>query len=209
MHEKILTAQKEYYEHLLDLESETRRFRHDINNHILCINALLSDNKYDAAKDYVQEIGESISSMRNKLATGNSLVNAIVNDISIKYNNVMLEWQGMIPEELTISNMDICTIFSNLLDNAFCAASKCSSGKVGVTVKTVANSLMVTIKNDISEPVKVKSSKFITSKKDKKNHGIGTMNVLECVKSHEGKVEYSYTDKDFTAEVILPNVIAV
>lgn len=208
MNEKIMTSQKEYYEHLLNLESETRRFRHDINNHMLCVNALLSNNEYDAAKEYVQDICNKIGEMRKKISTGNNLVNAIVNDITVKYNKVELDWKGLVPEELTISNMDVCTIFSNLLDNAFCAASKCDPGKVDVTVKNVANSLMITIKNNISEPVRMNKRGFITSKLDKKNHGIGTMNVNDCVKLHEGKVDYDYTDSYFSVDVVLPNVIA-
>ena len=50
-------------------------------------------------------------------------------------------------------------------------------------------------------------SKLITSKPDKKNHGFGIMNVKECAAAIGGSVDYKFTDSDFTAEVILPNVI--
>ncbi|HPY84460.1 MAG TPA: GHKL domain-containing protein [Ruminococcus sp.] len=65
----------------------------------------------------------------------------------------------------------------------------------------------MTIKNNISAPIRTKDSKLITSKPDKKNHGLGTMNVKECVAVNGGSVEYSYTDSDFTVDVVLPNVV--
>ena len=113
-------------------------------------------------------------------------------------------------EEMLFVKVDgqlITKVIINLLDNAFCAASKCSAGKVNVSIKTITNNLMVTINNNIAEPVRMKNKKFITSKMDKKNHGIGTMNVNEGVNSYSGKNEYNFTDKDFTVDVILPNVI--
>ncbi len=208
MNEKIMTAQKEYYESLLKRESDTRKFRHDINNHMFCIKTLIDEGKYDEAEQYINGIDNKMGKLKTKYSTGNSLVNAIVNDIAGKYDGVELDWKGLVPEDLKISNMDVCIIFSNLLDNAFCAASGCEKEKnVAVTIKSVANSLVMTIKNNISAPIRTKDSKLITSKPDKKNHGLGTMNVKECVAVNGGSVEYSYTDSDFTVDVVLPNVV--
>ncbi|HRU98250.1 MAG TPA: hypothetical protein P5092_12565 [Ruminococcus sp.] len=130
MNEKIMTAQKEYYESLLERESDTRKFRHDINNHMFCIKTLIDEGKYDEAEQYINGIDNKMGKLKTKYSTGNSLVNAIVNDIAGKYDGVELDWKGLVPEDLKISNMDVCIIFSNLLDNAFCAASGCEKEKM-------------------------------------------------------------------------------
>ena len=208
MQGKMMDMQKAYYEEMLLREQETKKFRHDINNHMLCLRSLIDSGNYTEAEKYISDLCSRISTLRNKYSTGNELVNAIVNDTASRYESVKLTWNGILSDELNISNMEICIIFSNLLDNAFCAASKChENGRVDVEVKTVTNSLLFTVKNNIAEPVTTMNSKLITSKPDKKNHGFGTMNVKECAAAIGGSVDYKFTDSDFTAEVILPNVI--
>lgn len=40
INEKLLETQADYYKMLLEKEDETRKFRHDMSNHIICIDAL-------------------------------------------------------------------------------------------------------------------------------------------------------------------------
>lgn len=208
MNQKLLRSQEKYYQMLLDKENETRKFRHDISNHILCVDALIKEQKYDEAESYLSDLKGSLSELRPRHQTGNMLVNAIVNDISSKYESVNLVWTGIIPEKLQMSNMDVCVIFSNVLENAFYAASDClEDGKVDVVIKSLSNSLTISIRNNMSKPVEESKGKLITQKSDKKNHGFGTMNVRTCVNVNGGSVEYKYTEKIFTTEIVLPNVI--
>lgn len=208
VNEKIMDSQKAYYEEMLSREKETKKFRHDINNHMFCLKPLIDEGNYTEAQKYISDIDDKVSTLRNKYSTGNDLVNAIVNDISSKYEDVALNWNGLLPENLNISNMEICIIFSNLLDNAFCAASKLEKdGMVNVDVRAITNSLFFTIKNNMAGPINTKDSKVITSKPDKKNHGFGTMNVKECVAVIGGSVDYKFSDNDFSVDVVLPNVI--
>ena len=208
INQKLLYSQEKYYRMLLEKENETRKFRHDISNHILCVDALLKEHNYDEAEIYLSDLKSSISELKPRYQTGNMLVNVIVNDISGKYENVNLVWTGIIPEKLHMSDMDICIIFSNVLENAFCAASDCMyNGKVEVVIKSLFNSLDIYVRNNMSRPVEEKKGKLITQKSDKKNHGFGTMNLRTCVNINGGSVVYKYTESIFTTEIILPNVI--
>lgn len=164
MQGKMLDMQKAYYEEMLLREQETKKFRHDINNHMLCLRSPIDSGNYTEAEKYISDLCSRISTLRNKYSTGNELVNAIVNDTASRYESVKLTWNGILSDELNISNMEICIIFSNLLDNAFCAASKChENGRVDVEVKTVTNSLLFTVKNNIAEPVTIMNSKNLST----------------------------------------------
>lgn len=208
INKKLLETQQDYYMMLIDKDTETRKFRHDISNHILCVDTLIKQKEYEEAEKYLADLRDSLSDLRIKYQTGNMLVNAIVNDISSKYESVNFVWEGMFPQNLKLSNMDLCVIFSNVLENAFYAASGCTEqGNVNVAVKSITNSIMICVENDISAPVKEAKGKFLTQKTDKKNHGFGTMNVRTCVNTNGGSVEYKYTDKIFTVEITLPNVV--
>jgi len=209
MNEKIIDAQKKYYENLLEKENETRKFRHDINNHLLCIRSMLNEGKYKEAENYIYEIEKKTATLKRGCQTGNDLVNTILNDISGKYKNVELTTEGLIPAELSISDMDICTVFYNIFENAFSAASECSeNAMVYLSSRSVASSMVFTVKNNMNRPVNKKGHSFVSYKSDRANHGFGTVNVKECVEANGGKVEFSYSENEFTVVIILPNVIA-
>ena len=209
LNEKLMQQQKAYYEQRLVREEETRKFRHDIKNHMLCIKTLLEEGNYDDAKEYIAGIENRTESLRPAVITGNSLVDAITCDIMEKHSSVRLEWEGHLPDKIKLSDMDICVIFSNILDNAFAAAAKCNSGSVKVRAAAAGSSLMITVINDIIEPIELRDSKLVTSKPDKRSHGYGVMNVKECAEKNGGKAEFSFDEKHFTAEVILPDTVPV
>lgn len=208
INEKLLETQADYYKMLLEKEDETRKFRHDMSNHIICIDALSQEKKYDEMQSYLSSLRDSLVSLKEKYQTGHMMVNAIVNHIASKYEDVNLIWIGFLPDKLQISNMDLCVIFSNALENAFFAAFQCEENrKVKVTVKSISNSLALTVENNMASRVDEINGKIITKKSDKKNHGLGLMNIMESVNKNGGAFEYNYTDETFSIDIVLPNVI--
>ena len=207
MNDRLLQMQKNYYQVLLDKEVETRRFRHDISNHIICIDELMKNGKYEQVTEYLSDLRNMSAELTNKYSTGNMLVNAILNDIAGRYGKVELNWQGLIPNEMKLSDTDICTIFSNTLDNAFCAASACEKdGFVKVKIINESGKTIVTIENNMKNDIKEVDGKFHTSKKDKDNHGFGVMNVKRCVEKCNGLIDIEYTKDIFRVKIVLSNV---
>lgn len=203
---KRIEIQEKYYKMLLKKEEETRRFRHDISNHILCLETLLKENDVDSAMEYLAQLRGKVEKVRPRIQTGNTLINAIVNDISAKYENVELDWKGTFPEKLRLSDIDVCTVFSNLFENAFSNAGGGSGdGKVNVQIKVLDKNAFVSISNSISKPVKKEKNRIITQKADKKNHGFGMMNVKNSLEKYGGKFDYSYTESEFFVDLTIPN----
>ncbi|MDD6082709.1 MAG: GHKL domain-containing protein [Oscillospiraceae bacterium] len=205
---KLLESTESYYKRLLAQEQETRRFRHDIRNHLLCLDMLLKSKKYEEAEEYLEGMSDSVSALKPVVKTGNMLINAMVGDIKSRYPNVSVKWNGHIPDKFCISDMDVCTIFSNLLGNAFENAGLSEeNAEVKVTVKILGSIITAIIQNNIAVPVKEKNGRFETHKKDVRNHGIGLQNVERCIKSLNGEIQYSYDDNLFTVEIIIPEAI--
>lgn len=203
--EYLVRVQKEYYELLYNKEIETRRFRHDISNHLICIQTLLLAGKYDETTEYITNLVGSISNCKPKFQTGNIVANAILNDISARYSQTELTLKGHIPGQLRISDKDISVILSNVLENAFCAASECSGGgSVCVVIKNLAGSIVLCVENDMNHSVRSRNGKLLTHKKDKQNHGFGMMNVMDCLKRNGGEMDYRYDNDRFKVEIVLP-----
>lgn len=205
LHNEILLKeiQKSYYETLLQKEEETRRYRHDMSGHLLCLSNFVQEENMNALKDYLQKMRQQMRLIQCKdYATGNQVIDAITNHYleSIKKSTkvtVIGQWE----DEHLLDNVTLCTIYSNLLKNA---VEELERGK---NTKKILNIIFLQgehfcgfeICNSISVSDKEKTDFFMTDKENKKQHGLGLKNVKRAVKECGGKLELSHTDEFFTA----------
>ena len=206
INENLLKSQENYYTMLLQKDRDTIKFRHDISNHINCMYLLFENGQYDELKEYFDKIGASLSELRPAIQTGNDMVSAILNDSANKYPLVRYEIDGKMPNETRLNNMDICTIFSNLFDNAFNAASKSEQRLVMVSFRFIGGNFFCEVKNTIDHKINITNNELITEKADKANHGHGTYNARNCAEKNNGEITYSCDEKYFSAELVLPKI---
>ena len=102
--------------------------------------------------------------------------------------------------------MDICTIFSNLFDNAFNAASKSEQKLVTISFRFIGGNFFCEVKNTIDHKVSVTNNELITEKADKANHGHGTYNARNCAEKNNGEITYFCNEEYFSAELVLPKI---
>lgn len=205
INERLVESQARYYEMLLNKEEETKKFRHDINNHLNCMRLLFKDKKYDELGEYFDKMGAAVLELRPELQLGNDLISAILKDEKDKYPDVMVEIVGKMPSAIRLDNTDICTIFYNLFNNAFTAAENSEKKEVEISVKMLGNYLYVTVKNSVDHKVEIVDNVLTTDKQDKDLHGFGTKNSVICAEKNSGTLSYKCSDTYFEAELILPN----
>lgn len=206
VNERLLKTQMEYYQMLLEKEKQTKAFRHDINNHIFCMQNLLEEKKYDELDDYLRQINNKIVSLSSNINTGNTLISAIINDATDKFPGVSFKWKGILPEQLEISPYDSCTIFSNLIINAFEAADKADKKEVTMGVSKYKNTLVFHIENTYGQEPVIEKGQYISSKAEK-GHGFGFQNAKTAIEKNGGIYQVSVAEKRFITEIILPNIL--
>lgn len=212
INKKLLGCQKKYYSMLLEKENEKRKFHHDISHHMYCMHILLRDGKYNDLEEYFGNISKKLDRLKIGVKSGNDIVNAILIDILSDYkdNPIDIKWDGILPNSLQITNIDLCTIFSNLFQNATNAVAQLSKERyIKVDVKILETNLYVVIKNPVKEPIKIVKNKLISNKKNKWKHGYGSQNIAECMKRYNGVVNYKCINCMFVSELIIPNAIRV
>ena len=212
MNQILLQQQQEYYSMLIEKETDTKKFRHDIKNHIYCISQLLELDKRQEALQYIIHMQEKVERLSILINTGNEIVNIIINDIfgKVTRTNISLQWKGMLPEKLKINNMDLCIIFSNLIKNAVEATEKVKETRdlvVQVDVKYSDDSLFIQMKNPIAERIIIVNNRLESLKSDLSKHGFGSLNIENVVDQYGGKITYTSSDDIFAAEIIFHNVI--
>lgn len=125
MERKNLILQKNYYEELEQNQTEIRRLRHDMNNHLGAIRALFQAGNQEEAENYLQEV-EGQMAARSRVFCKNNIVNAVLN---AKYNlalehHIDCFFNIDLDKLIGIDAISLCCLFSNTLDNAIEASVK-------------------------------------------------------------------------------------
>lgn len=202
-----MEMQLKHFEAYKNSQKETRRIKHDMKNHIICISELLDKNKIEEVKKYVNELKENITSIDNNFKTGNIVLDSIINEkySYMKQQNIDLKIEGYMYDEDTIQPVDICTIFANAIDNAIEGALKEDNKNkrfINIFIKENKNFVFTKIINNM---VMVEgNTKFNTTKDDEINHGFGIYNIKHAVEKYKGNVEIEAKDNMFMLDIVLP-----
>lgn len=191
---------------LNDVYSLNAKLHHDLNNHLDTLYQLLDANMVTDAKDYIERISEPIKDLNKVIWTGVDVVDVILNSKLEKARKIgiHLSYNVEYPTNSSIQTHDICTILSNLIDNAIEATAKGSDAKeIKVTIRKINNFMTIQVVNEVFEPIRTKSSKIVTTKIDSVLHGWGLQSIQAAVEKYDGSVKYDFDNHKFTATVIL------
>lgn len=179
---------------------EFRRLRHDFMNHMKVIETLDDAEKL---REYVKDVKNKIDGINQVSFCDNLAVDAL---LSLKRNEAMqsgikVEIAVCCIEGCVISDFDLCTVISNLADNAIEAALECEDKYIDIRILRKAGRILVAVKNS-SKPV---TAPFKTTKADSENHGIGIGNIRAIAEKYEGEAVFRYENGEFVAIVSMCN----
>ena len=208
LREEYNEKQIDYYKTLLNKEEDTKKFRHDIRNHIICIEELLDTGKLEDAKCYIQDIHHSLERITNIYDTGNDVINAIINYYANKgeEEHVNIHVKGRILQELNLPMMHLSTVVSNLMSNAYEAAVKVNSDRdkvILVEIHSGSEYLELIVRNPaITDRVRIDDRAF-TTKPDKRNHGFGMQNIKEVLAKYDGELQLKDDLDSVTVRIVM------
>lgn len=205
MEHMLKEAQETYYQALLEKETDTRKYRHDMANHVVCLTGLIGEGNITGAAEYLERMNQQLSIINQKVYyTGNHVFDILLNYyMGMLDSGVQVQVVGRFAGSLLLDNFTICTIFSNLLRNAVeeIGRGQKEGTALSVQIDNGEANTKVEIKNT-SRKFNLKEAR--TTKSDKKNHGFGLENVRKAVEKSHGIFEIDYEDGEFTAMVYLP-----
>lgn len=203
--EKYLNEQKNYYEYLEEREKETKKFRHDLRNHMQMLSNLVRDEKYNDFDNYFKKINIKIDNFGNLITVHNGIVDAIINQYySIaKQKNIKMEVNGRFPEKCTIDAFDLCTIFSNVLSNAVESSDESDEKKITLNCRYTENNIIVIVKNSFKDVGQFNNGKIQTRKVDADYHGFGLDNIKDSIKANNGILDINIRNNEFMLTILL------
>ncbi|MGF7144385.1 sensor histidine kinase regulating citrate/malate metabolism [Anaerotaenia torta] len=201
--------QKSHYEIMLAKEEETRSFRHDISNHIMCLGEITKTGNLTEATRYIEQMQTALSEIQKKsYITGNEILDAILSyNIYRLGDGVNIHIAGFCNGILDVSNVELCSILSNPLQNAVEALIRQQEGRkyLNIHMHSTPNNFQLEIQNsfDPEDNIMINGLPY-TKKPDNKNHGIGLKNVKRLVEKNNGLFQLDIQPGEFNVLIILP-----
>lgn len=180
--------------------------RHEVKNQYAYIKMLLDQKDFDRAEEFFGEMSMRANPTFSYVATGNELVDDIVNleIVRARARGVQISPRIAVPEHLPFSGPDLCSLLTNLLDNAIEAAAGGEDPTVNLAMVVDHGTLLISVANPAkSAPVIKENGSLATSKSDVSHHGYGTRIIKRIAQANGGVVNFSYEDGIFTAKVML------
>ena len=206
MYREHMALQKQYYEHMLLQYEELRKFRHDVKNHMLALNSMCTSEDNTQIKKYLSQLTNEVSSKNPVEYTGNRELDAVIAPfvLEAESKNIKVKFKGIVPDGVSIDMFDMCTIISNLLNNAIEACEKIQEDKriIELEIAGYNSQIFITVRNsyDVESIIKQKQM-LVTTKEDKLNHGIGLENVRRTVKKYDGDMRISQENEKFIVSI--------
>lgn len=204
---------KQYAQAVRHQYEEIRRIRHDIKQSYTVIESLISDGKYDEAKEYILSDKQAIESTEVLIDVGNDFINALLNAKLTAAKTMGIEVIcGVVKDISGVKSTDLCNLLGNLLDNALEAVKKCENNNrlIEVNMHKSNNSLIVTVSNTFYDTANALHHIFrgISTKSDSLNHGFGIKSVKRIADKYNGTVNYFEDDGMISCQVeLVANII--
>ena len=184
-----LAFQISYYNQIHDHIASIRKIRHDMKNEIQATLYLLEDGQIDRAKRQLTELAQSVNATGYDRFTGHAVVDAVISakQSECRQKGIGLQVDGQIPEDIPFSGVDLCSVFSNLLDNAIQASQGTDAGVVAMHVKYLHPRLLVACENPVSrEEASEKKAAALDAE-----HGWGLEILKSLAEKYAGGMDYS------------------
>lgn len=204
LNERCIREQAEQYRRQGEEDMELRRFRHDYNAHITALQALAEEDDPQRLRDYVRDMSE-LTAGRSGYNTNNLISDAILNRYGrlCEKEEIRMGGTGKFPDQISVTDTDLCVILSNAMKNAYEAAVQCEKGEISFEVKSAGSFINLVIRNSAKDRPELEEGYLITTKKDKKNHGIGTRNMVETARKNGGDVTWEWDERGYVTTNIL------
>lgn len=134
------------------------------------------------------------------------MVDAVLNSKIQEMNgqSIMPDINVEFPENSTILPNDLCTILSNLLDNAIEAVEKLENNRmIKLTMRKANFFLFIRVFNPCSQNQKFEVFPA-TTKENTSLHGWGLRSVKDAVERYDGTMECINENYEFIVNIMLP-----
>lgn len=196
-----------------NIYKQMRAWQHDYHNHIQFIKACISMGEIDKLSNFCDKLYDDLKIIDTVIKTGNVMVDAILNSkLSLALSrNIEVTAKAVVPRDIDISDVDLCVLLGNLIDNAIEACAKNERSPefefdkpfIRVYINVKGNHLYLCVTNSAYGEIKKSGGWFFSTKKSE-THGFGLMRVDKICSKYSGFCKRNNEAGVFSTEILIP-----
>lgn len=196
-----------HYAEVENMYKQIRGWRHDYGNHIQVMKSQAASGDIEALVNYLDALDTDLKTVDTVIKTGNKMTDAILNSkISLAHSkNITVIADAIIAASLKTSQLDLCIIIGNLMDNAIEANLALPEEKreirIFMEMKNTQLYMSFTNATASGRQRKVKG-RFLTTKGE--GHGFGLARIDSIIERYCGYISRNSEDGAYTTEILLP-----
>lgn len=198
---KLLQTEMNAYKDFINV---TKQNRHDMHHHDTVVLEYLENNDLESAKNYLKSHTDFMEASFLKQFCQNSVANVVLQIYERRAQAAGVSFSAVadIPREVSVSDIELGGMLSNVLENAIFACESCNLPNKYIKFSAVCedNNLLFEIHNTVGEETNFNDGMPVSKKS---GGGTGTQSIEQTVKAHNGIVEYSQKNNEFLTRIIL------
>lgn len=211
--ELMMTKQEiEWKNHsrMMEQNEERQKTIHDITNLLKVISGSVDVIRNREVANIVRDLNIDIEKNENKIYCQNSILNVLLSGKVAEANEKEIEMDIFVEPNIhlgKIREIDLITAIGNLLDNGIRGASECEE-KSNVQVKIFIEKqvFIVKVTNKFDGKLSKREGRFLTTKENKKQHGLGIKSVEGVAERYGGSLTCDVFEKEFRAILCIPMI---
>lgn len=201
----FLSLQQARYENLCSAIEEARQARHDIRHHFLQLSSLAEKGDLEKIKEYLSNANSKIPDYDLHFCENQAADSVISHYAALaKRENIPFQANAALPAHISIDQIDMCLVLSNLLENALEASLKAKSSNRRIHAEVYLHHkhlLLIQVENTFEGKIQEKNHIFQSSKRT--GNGVGIQSVRHIAEKNGGDSSFTYENGVFTAKIML------
>lgn len=192
---QLRLAQTEFAS-LRQMQQNAAAYRHDMRHHFALLQGLAHKEYIDEIKEYLSTALSDMDAITPMRFCENETVNLILSAFATKakQSNILLTIETRLPESLTLSETELCSLLSNALENAIHACENIVNTNerfIKLRMYSKNNKLCIDIRNSYHiEPIFYQGIPVSREQ----GHGYGTKSMIHIVEKHGGICQFLLKD---------------
>ncbi len=180
-------------------------YRHDMRHHFAALQVMVTEGSIEKIKMYLNIAQSDIDAITPIRFCENETVNLILSTFftKAKHAGIDMTVDAKLPSSIPLSDTELCSLFSNGLENAISATTLLKSERKIVSVRATVHkaNLLILIENPYEGVIVMKDG---LPQSPVEGHGYGTRSISAIADAHGGQAIFSSENGVFSLKIMLP-----
>ncbi|MBO6147633.1 MAG: sensor histidine kinase [Lachnospiraceae bacterium] len=204
---RIFEMQESAYQAQMRYINDTSRTRHDFKHVIATLDELSRKGDMEAMRRYIEEYRSLQPKKEIESFCLNAPVNALLNYYAhlARELSVKTDWEIALPEDTGISDVDLCSVIGNILENAVlaCKSIPVSDRFIDLRLLTKNDSgLYIVCTNSFDGTSRMRDGRYLSTRSS--GNGLGLKSIASTAAKYDGTARFYHEGTSFYTDVMLP-----